>query len=89
MNSYAAIKGRTTLPLQTAMPKPAAPAELTDEEQQRIDETKAFILEHLREMVPILRAFIAEGFDVVGWRNIQNCRLLSESAPREETNARS
>lgn len=76
MTSYAAQKGRS-LPQSQAAPAPAAKP-LTTADEAAIEANKAFILEHMPEMLPIIRHLHAEGL-IDGWRAVKRCVLLDET----------
>lgn len=69
--SYAAQKGRATLP---AAPATIAQAELNAAQEARIDENKQFIRQHMPEIIPTIRDLHAEGL-IDGWRAVKNCNL--------------
>lgn len=71
--SYAAQKGRATTTANPAAK--AAPDPLTPAEDTRIAQNRAFVQEHLRDIVPLFRNLHAEGL-IDGWRAITNCRLI-------------
>lgn len=76
MTSYASAKGRAT---QTA---PAATrhkttAVLSEAEKARIGDNKAFIVEHMPEMLPMIRELHAEGL-IDGWRSVKSCRVIEQ-----------
>lgn len=75
MTSYAAQKGRAA----PAAPeiKAAAPAPLTADDEARIADNRDFILEHMPEMLAIIRDHHAAG-NIDGWRAIDACRLLND-----------
>lgn len=73
MTSYAAQKGRAApvaQPVTQAKARPLSPAEET-----RVAESRAAILEHMPEMLPIIRNLHAEGL-IDGWRSVARCALL-------------
>lgn len=73
MTSYAAQKGRAApvaQPVHQAKQAPLSPAE-----EARIAETRAAILEHMPEMLPIIRDLHAEGL-IDGWRSVKSFRLI-------------
>lgn len=74
MTSYAAQKGRSTQPAKAA-PAPAAKP-ITPEQEAEIEANKDFILEHMPEMLPIIRDLHAEGL-ISGWRNVKTCKLIN------------
>ncbi|MBI2307550.1 MAG: hypothetical protein HYU78_09620 [Rhodocyclales bacterium] len=75
MNNYARLKGSATAPAAPASRSAAVPArELSDQEAQRVAENRAFVLEHLPELVPFIKDLHAEGL-IDGWRAVRNCTL--------------
>ena len=73
MTTYAGQKGRA-VPLAKAAPAPAAEP-ITPQQEAVIEANKEFILEHMPEMLPIIRDLHAEGL-IDGWRNVTRCKLL-------------
>lgn len=73
MNDYARVKGSAAAPA-TATRQPAAPRALSEAEEERVAENRAFILTHLPELVPFIKDLHAVGL-VDGWRAVQNCRI--------------
>ena len=74
MTSYAAQKGRAapTAPVvKAATTRPLTPAE-----EARVAENRAFVIEHMPELLPMIRSMHAEGL-IDGWRSIKSCRILS------------
>lgn len=72
MTSYAAQKGRAApvaQPVHQAKQAPLSPAE-----EARIAETRAAILEHMPEMLPIIRNLHAEGL-IDGWRSVKSLSM--------------
>lgn len=71
--SYAAAKGRS---IQTPAPTAKrAPKPLSEEEQQRVAENRAMVLQHMPEAVQFIKELHAEGL-IDGWRNVTRCTLL-------------
>lgn len=75
MSSYAAQKGRAAQSVRST-PK-IEPKPLTAAEELRVAEAKAFILEHMPEMLEIIRDHHAAG-NIDGWRAIQSCRKIAD-----------
>ena len=75
MTSYAAQKGRS-VPV-TPGPIPAKPRPLSDEEEAQVAANRDFILEHMPEMLEIIRDQHAAG-NIDGWRSIKSCRMLTD-----------
>lgn len=75
MTSYAAQKGRA-VPVAPAT-KAAAPRPLTAADEARIAANREFILEHMPEMLAIIRDHHAAG-NIDGWRAIDACRMLAD-----------
>lgn len=73
MTSYAGQKGRATAQARPA--SPAAPKPITTAEEERTAVNKQLILEHMPELLPMIRDLHAEGL-IDGWRNICNCKLI-------------
>lgn len=76
MTSYAAQKGRAAPVAKAAAAAQARP--LTEAEEARIDANKGFVLNHMPELLPTIRALHAEGM-IDGWRSLLRCTLLDES----------
>lgn len=77
MTSYAAIKGQQIKAAPVVSNTATVPAsELSDEEFQRTAENKAFVLEHMPELVDLIKELHAAGL-IAGWRSVQNCKSLS------------
>lgn len=74
MTTYAGQKGRA-IPQAKAAPAPAAEP-ITPEEEAAIEANKYFILEHMPEMLPIIRNQHAEGL-IDGWRSVKTCKLIN------------
>jgi len=72
MTSYAAQKGRTAQSVRST--SPAAKKALTPADDAQVAENKQFILEHMPELLPMIRALHAEGL-IDGWRAVKNCNL--------------
>ena len=72
MTSYAGQKGRATAQARPAAP--AAPRAITQADEQRTAANKQFILEHMPELLPMIRNLHAEGL-IDGWRAVKNCTL--------------
>jgi hypothetical protein len=73
MTSYAAQKGRAATVAQPVSRQASAP--LTEAEEARIAENRDLILEHMPEMLPIIRNLHAEGL-IDGWRSFARFALL-------------
>jgi hypothetical protein len=73
MTSYASQKGRS-VPQAQAAPEAAEP--ITPDQEAAIEANKEFILEHMPEMLPIIRNMHAEGL-ISGWRNVKSCKLIN------------
>lgn len=50
---------------------------LSDAEQARTAEARAFVLEHMPDLIPWIREFVAIGY-MDGWRDVENCKKLSQ-----------
>lgn len=75
MNDYARLKGNATTQAPAATAHPSAPPrELTDAEQARVAENRAFVLAHLPELVHFIKDLHAVGY-LDGWRAVENCKL--------------
>lgn len=72
MTSYAAQKGRAVQAVRST-PK-TEPKQLTTAEEERVAAANEFILEHIPDMLPMIRDLHAEGL-IDGWRNIVTFRL--------------
>ncbi len=72
MTSYAAQKGRAAPVAQPA--KIAQVRQLTEAEQARTAENRAFIIEHMPEAVQFIKDLHAEGL-IEGWRAVINCNF--------------
>lgn len=76
MITYAALKNRR--PVAVDVPKRAiAPRALTEGEAARVAENRAFVAEHLPEVVAGVKALYGEGL-IEGWRAVACCRLFNE-----------
>jgi len=73
MTSYAAQKGRAAPVAQPVSRQSSSP--LTEAEEARIAENRDLILEHMPEMLPIIRNLHAEGL-IDGWRSVKSFRLI-------------
>lgn len=74
--SYSAMKGRAAQvapPVSNRQPETLSPAE-----EARIADNRDLVLEHMPEMLQIIRNLHAEGL-IDGWRNIKQVRLLDEA----------
>lgn len=78
MTTYASIKGQPTRTApQASTTASAAPAEdLPSDEMERIADNRAFVIEHMPELVDLIKELHAAGL-IVGWRSVQNCKSLS------------
>jgi len=76
-STYAAAKGRPAPARGTAAPSPAKARQtpLTATDMASVEANKAFVLEHLPEALPFIRALHAEGL-IDGWRCVMRCTLL-------------
>ena len=84
METYASIKGQPIQPEPVAITAPAAPAdELSEEEIERIAENRAFVIEHMPELVDFIKALHAAGL-IQGWRGVQNCQIQSIEGKNSE-----
>lgn len=73
MNDYAKATGRA----RTVAPVALAPREarsLSESEVDLVAKNRAFVIEHIPEIVPLIKALHAEGL-IDGWRAVQNCKL--------------
>lgn len=75
MSDYARIKGSAAPVTPARFVAPSAPRPLSEAERERVAENRAFVLEHLPELVPIIGELHQSGI-VDGWRCVQNCRML-------------
>ena len=76
MPSYADIKGQTVR--QAKAPAAGRPvAGLSDAERERVAANRAFVLEHLPELVDFIKELLAEGL-IDGWRAVDNCATTKE-----------
>lgn len=73
MNDYARLKGSAAA-TATAARQPSAPRALSEAEEERVAENRAFVLTHLPELVPFIKDLHAEGL-IDGWRAVRNCTL--------------
>lgn len=73
MTSYAAQKGRAAQALRST--PPAAQKALTPADDARVAANKNFVLDHMPELLPLIRDLHAEGM-IDGWRAISNCNLI-------------
>ena len=73
MNEYASIKGRAATPAPET-PRRKPPPALQDVDAARVEDNRRFVLEHMPELVPLIRALYAEGL-IDGWRAVRNCTL--------------
>lgn len=72
MNAYASLKGRAATAPKAPIREPS-PA-LHDGDQARVETNRRFVLEHLPELAPLIRALYAEGL-IDGWRAVRKCTL--------------
>ena len=42
-----------------------------------LTEAKAFVQEHMPDLIPLIRGLVAEGL-LSGWRDVRNCKLLHQ-----------
>lgn len=77
MTSYAGQKGRAAA--QARPTAPAAPRPITQADEQRTAANKQFILEHMPELLPMIRNLHAEGL-IDGWRSVKNCTLNEQNS---------
>lgn len=76
MTSYAAQKGRAAPSAPAATGNQLPP--LTEAQQEAIQANKEFILEHMPDLLDVLRTLRESGIDI-GWRNIKRCSLLDDN----------
>jgi len=72
MNAYASLKGRAATAPETPHREP--PPALHDDEAERVEENRRFVLEHMPELALLIRALYAEGL-IDGWRAVKKCTL--------------
>lgn len=76
METYASIKGQPVQPDQLAITAPAAPeGDLSKEAIEHITENRAFVIEHMPELVDFIKALHSAGL-ISGWRSVQNCKKI-------------
>lgn len=75
MTSYAAQKGRAVPATPATTPAKLQP--LSAEEEAQVAANRDFILEHMPEMLDIIRDHHAAG-NIDGWRSIKSCRKLTD-----------
>ena len=76
MPSYADIKGQPVR--QANAPAAGRPVVgLSDAERERVAANRAFVLEHMPELVDFIKALHAEGM-IDGWRAVGNCATTKE-----------
>lgn len=78
-NDYARIKGGVS-PRHSpvATDATARPRDLSTAEMERIANNRAFVHEHLPELVPFIKGLHAEGL-IDGWRTVVRCSLLDDA----------
>ena len=76
MPTYADIKGQ---PTRTAAAQAGGRrvADLSDAERERVAANRAFVHEHMPELVDFIKALHAEGL-IDGWRAVENCATTNE-----------
>lgn len=75
MTSYAAQKGRAVQQLRSTPKKEQKP--LSPAEDARVAANKEFVLEHMPELLPIIRSLHAEGL-IDGWRAVASCKRIAD-----------
>lgn len=75
MSSYAAQKGRAA-PVARS-PQTVEARTLTEAEEARVANNRDLVLEHMPEMLQIIRQLHAEGL-IDGWRSVR-CTLLDDA----------
>lgn len=75
--TYAAAKGRA-IQRPATEPQRRPPKPLSEADQQRVADNRAFVLEHIPDLVPIIKDLHAIGY-IDGWRNVINCKLISST----------
>lgn len=73
MNAYASLKGRAATQAQES-PRREPPPALQDGDAARAEANRRFVLEHMPELAPLIRALYAEGL-IDGWRAVRRCEL--------------
>lgn len=59
--------------------RPAAPPpQLSAQQEAEVAANKAFVLDHMPDLLPMLRALVDEGM-IDGWRSVKQCVLLDGS----------
>lgn len=79
MTSYAAQKGRALPADPQRQPLSPRAAALSESAEAQVAKNKAFVVEHMPDMIPFLRDLVAEG-TVDGWRAVVRCTLLDGSS---------
>ena len=78
MNPYASIKGRASAPVAAA--KVATPARtLSPAEIERVAENRAFVMQHMPELVDFIKELHGEGL-IDGWRAVTHCTLIERTS---------
>lgn len=77
MNDYARATGGSVRTDQPVLDNKDTLPPLTDAQQARADAARDFVREHMPELRSLIRELVAIGY-MAGWRDVQNCRLLSE-----------
>ena len=72
MADYASLKGRATPKAATSVRRD--PPALRDAEATSVEANRQFVLEHLPELAPLVRALYAEGL-IDGWRAVTQCKM--------------
>lgn len=73
MTTYASIKGSAAAPVPKVSRREPLPA-LSATEAAHVEANRQFVLEHMPELLPLIRALHAEGL-IDGWRSVRNCTL--------------
>ena len=73
MNAYASLKGRAVEKVVNA-PIRKEPPPLQDDDAARVEANRQFVLEHMPELIPTIRALYEEGL-IDGWRAVTRCKL--------------
>lgn len=78
MSDYARIKGGASASESVAVQRAARPSrQLSDAERERVAANRAFVHEHMPELVDFIKELHAEGL-IDGWRAVENCATTNE-----------
>lgn len=81
MSDYARATGRSVRSQHLADAGARPPRALSAAEQARVAENRAFVLEHMPELAPLIKELHAAGF-IPGWRSVENCELGSRETEK-------